>query len=1347
MPAVLRNVSKTYTLEQQRQEINLLAQDVYNLGGGSGTGGLTGTFSLSNGTRFSPSLNFTNFTSTGAYLNGNALSITSFTNEVARFDSSEVTFLKTVTLRDAVIDSVSIDDSGFNYNPGSYVAIDLNGGSGTSGQVNATISPFVGTIAGGSSYTPGDYTNVSLSGGSGSGATADITVRGLVGTILSPGSLYTPNTYTDVPLQGGSGTGATADITFSGDGGNGQAISVVIKNNGTGYANGNILTVNNSDLPLPVSAGGGFSGGSGFQWQINQIPYIVSSVTPTSNGIGGYEVNDVLTASNAVLGYGSITGSITSAGSGYTNGTYTDVPVYNVPTATFVVTTVANPGTPPPNFVYQIDGVTQQPLNLIIGNTYRFDISDLSNNTHPFFISGGNYDELPDGIVVLSNGVSGVQDAFVDLIIKPTVANGTTILYNCYSHPGMGNTITLTTGSAGSYSDNALARVVVDGGAVTSFAITDPGRGIKNNDILSVIPSDVGGVGSGLTYQISNVATPTGSGFSYTLSEVGSLSLVAKSSDGSGYQLNDTLIPKIPFRIKILSYGFPGDGVPFKFYLDLNDGNGPVETPTLTLYKGYTYIFDYNDPINFSHGFNISETQDGIHNGGIPFTGDGLVPDVAAKTISLEILDSTPSTLYYYCTVQSAPHIGMGGTLNISTAARPDVVDPVILIDQISPTSSIELGLDGTITTDNINVSSVGAQSGNFASNVNVDNLSLSGSTISSTNSTDLRLTPANNLYINGGVVGNVNKKLSVLNSSVAEVFAIDLEDGSISSDAGSIHYTDPSAYLNIADKVKLYNDSGYAAIEEITDVPETGNGLGIRLTPDIGKSIFVNSTASVAIPVGTTLQRPADAIQGSIRFNTTALQYEGYNGSSWSSLGGVRDVNNDTYIIPEKSSGSNEDTLYFVNFDKQSLTLSASDFSFYTARNIRAYDVDGLEEWLPLTAYSLGDSVYTLDNVYEVTVAGTTGSSEPTHTSAAAVNGDVEFTWIRSTKANLTFSSSIKDIYFNTPTEWNNNLKIQNSTISSLIDDVIIQPLTGKNVEISSTTSLVLPVGNNNNKGAPKQGSVRYNTADSQFEGFNGNQWGGLGGVKDINQDTEIKAESSPGANEDILFFYNNSVNTLNVAQTYLEFNGMDVITSVSNNLDINADNVSFANDSFSIINDTGTSTTKLLTSLSNFDIANSSGLTTDTLLRLDDTGKFIVNTAYSTGSFSGLTVVDKDLKFINLTDTRITTVDIPLLKGTTDSGSSVIYQPANDVSAKIIVSAHNVTSGDKELIEYNVCNTSSDIIHNAYGEVRTSSNLIDITFDFDPASAVRLNVSLDSSVTTSDEVVVTIISTIIKK
>ena len=56
--------------------------------------------------------------------------------------------------------------------------------------------------------------------------------------------------------------------------------------------------------------------------------------------------------------------------------------------------------------------------------------------------------------------------------------------------------------------------------------------------------------------------------------------------------------------------------------------------------------------------------------------------------------------------------------------------------------------------------------------------------------------------------------------------------------------------------------------------------------TATIGDDVTINSTGAIQVPVGTTAQRPTSAT-GKIRYNSTTSSYEGYDGSSWSSLGG----------------------------------------------------------------------------------------------------------------------------------------------------------------------------------------------------------------------------------------------------------------------------------------------------------------------------------------------------------------------------------------------------------------------------------------------------------------------------
>ena len=52
-------------------------------------------------------------------------------------------------------------------------------------------------------------------------------------------------------------------------------------------------------------------------------------------------------------------------------------------------------------------------------------------------------------------------------------------------------------------------------------------------------------------------------------------------------------------------------------------------------------------------------------------------------------------------------------------------------------------------------------------------------------------------------------------------------------------------------------------------------------------------STGATQISVGTTAQRPT-AATGKIRYNSSLVKYEGYNGSSWTSLGGATGAGSD---------------------------------------------------------------------------------------------------------------------------------------------------------------------------------------------------------------------------------------------------------------------------------------------------------------------------------------------------------------------------------------------------------------------------------------------------------------------
>ena len=90
-----------------------------------------------------------------------------------------------------------------------------------------------------------------------------------------------------------------------------------------------------------------------------------------------------------------------------------------------------------------------------------------------------------------------------------------------------------------------------------------------------------------------------------------------------------------------------------------------------------------------------------------------------------------------------------------------------------------------------------------------------------------------------------------------------------------------------------------------------------LTIQPNAAEETIINTTSALRIPVGNSTQRPT-AATGQIRFNTTTNQYEGYSNSAWQGLGGVIDVDQDTYIIAQVTPsltvpGTAANTLYFV--------------------------------------------------------------------------------------------------------------------------------------------------------------------------------------------------------------------------------------------------------------------------------------------------------------------------------------------------------------------------------------------------------------------------------------------------
>lgn len=844
----------------------------------------------------------------------------------------------------------------------------------------------------------------------------------------------------------------------------------------------------------------------------------------------------------------------------------------------------------------------------------------------------------------------------------------------------------------------------------------------------------------------------------------------------------------------------------FRYLIDLNNGNGFQLTPSWDVYVGDTYRFDLSDSSNTSHVFAFSEYRDGIWGPsyiqnvsttlstssttitvadttnilpGMNVTGAGngslanntkvlSVPNsttiildkapIASGTITLnfrgftytdgvtssagsillKVTENTPN-LYYFCDFNNIAHVDEGGE---------DFEEALITVEQVNPKtfgSGFEISLSEinaeSVVSLNITDGSVSALDfiGDTAS---IDTINVSQSLTSPI----ITSTTVNTSTINSNTSLSLTSPSTTVsgNLNVSTVLSISGTSGNLTT-SGVIRTNDS---LNV-NGILLIDDNNISVFGD--------NNL--ILTPPTGRVAKVNSTSAITIPSGSTAQRPLGSIveNGSIRFNTDTNQYEGYSGntSSWSSLGGVRDLDGNTYILAELTVGSNDNTLWFYNDNINTVKFTPEYQDFVNVKKIKSSNVSAPQNtvWTSNTPVTAGQFLKYRNNIYEVVSSGTTGTSgnEPTNTTGNNfTNGTATLKFSVSAVAPLTFEE-ISELRIaplgGTSLVVNDELTLSTNVISTKVNDLVIRPNTGKKVTVDAATSLVLPVGTSNERGNPVRGSVRFNSTILQYEGYDGTNWSSLGGVRDVDGNTYIIPELSAGSNENILYFYNNGSNTLRVTETAVQFRNIDTISSpISNTLNLNARLITFNNLAVSLDTSSATSTF-ISTTKDNLDFGLSTGLTVDPLLRLADTGDIYYNLGFGSGTPNNLKLFNNTLKEFELSDYKLSSTKVTLTKNTVNSGSATLYDPTLHESAKVQIIARNTITGDKEFIEYSVIDKGSDIFFTDFGNVKTGADLISCVFDFNASGNVRVTFTLDNAIASGQVVRVTVISNIIKR
>ena len=253
------------------------------------------------------------------------------------------------------------------------------------------------------------------------------------------------------------------------------------------------------------------------------------------------------------------------------------------------------------------------------------------------------------------------------------------------------------------------------------------------------------------------------------------------------------------------------------------------------------------------------------------------------------------------------------------------------------------------------------------------------------------------------------------------------------------------SAFTNDTDLTITTGGSGNVFIEQLGFSNSTITGSGnITITPESGY-LIIDSTSSMQIPNGTTLQRPTSQT-GQIRFNTELNIFEGYNGSDWIQLNGVIDLDGDTFVTAELTPGANDNTIRF--------TVGGTVVASVDSEKLNTSRID----------------------VGNVSVQNNTISNTVTDQDLNIIT---------------TGSSSVIINSFN----------ISNNIITNTISNsvTVFENTNSGYIKFDGTNGFVIPLGNTSQRPASpyvETGMMRYNTDDKRVEIYDGIQWIGIGGI-----------------------------------------------------------------------------------------------------------------------------------------------------------------------------------------------------------------------------------------------------------
>ena len=380
-------------------------------------------------------------------------------------------------------------------------------------------------------------------------------------------------------------------------------------------------------------------------------------------------------------------------------------------------------------------------------------------------------------------------------------------------------------------------------------------------------------------------------------------------------------------------------------------------------------------------------------------------------------------------------------TADVASSITPDTDDTYDLGSASKEWRN--LYIDGTANIDSLVADTADINAGS------IDNTTIGATTASTGN--------FSTLSIGGVAITATAAELNIMDGVTATATEINLLDG-VTSTTAELNILD--GVTSTAPELNLVDGSSAGTIVNSKAVIYGSAGEVNATTLQVGGVSITSTPAELNILDGVTATTAELNILDGVTATTAELNYtDGVTSNIQTQLDAKQSLDADLTAI---AALSNTDGNFIVGngttWVAESGATARASLGLTISSDVLAYDAN-LQSFV--TAFTLPTS------------DGTSGQALITNGSGTISFGDVDAL----------------------PTQTGNSgYYLTTDGTNASWDNLKASPTFTGTVTISSTDALTLPVGTTAQRPTAVQGMIRYNTTDSQFEGYNGSAWGALG-------------------------------------------------------------------------------------------------------------------------------------------------------------------------------------------------------------------------------------------------------------